>query len=114
LHGCTGDLTTQDNKRIRSPGHTAKYAAAVAVSYASDGDNGASKVVASERGWFIEKIFKIVFANDVKVPEDADLAEMLATVDLDSEIPVEVFIAVTEILCYVYAANGTTPPEVNR
>ena len=35
----------------------------------------------------------------------------LAAVDLDEEIPVEAFIAVAEILRYVYAANGTQPPE---
>ena len=44
-----------------------------------------------------------------KKPED--LAEVLAAVDLDEEIPVEAFIAVAEILRYVYAANGTQPPE---
>ena len=67
--------------------------------------------MATGRGWFAEKILEIAFANDVKVREDPDLAEMLAAVDLDSEIPVEAFIAVAEILRYVYAANGTTPNE---
>jgi len=39
------------------------------------------------------------------------LAEMLAAVDIDSEIPVEAFLAVAEILRYVYAANCSKPPE---
>ena len=42
----------------------------------------------------------------------AYLAELLVAVDLDTEIPVEAFIAVAEILRYVYAANGTAPPEI--
>jgi flagellar biosynthesis protein len=38
---------------------------------------------------------------------------MLAAADIDTEIPVEAFIAVAEILRYVYAANGTQMPEVD-
>ena len=117
-------LTTRYSKRSRSPGPEhpaksaepnadaqAKNAVAVALSYAPTDQDGAPKVVATGRGWFAEKILEIAFANDVKVREDPDLAEMLAAVDLDSEIPVEAFIAVAEILRYVYAANGTTPTE---
>jgi flagellar biosynthesis protein len=107
----TRDLTVRNNQRSQSQGSkrsaknagreddkVAKNAVAVALSYVSEGYKGAPKVVASGRGWFAEKILEIAFANDVKVREDPDLAEMLAAVDLDSEIPVEAFIAVTEIL----------------
>lgn len=48
----------------------------------------------------------LAFANGVKVREDADLAELLSAVDLESEIPLEAFTAVAEILSYVYRANG--------
>jgi len=85
---------------------------AVALHYQPHDDDSAPKVVASGRGWVAEKILEVAFANGVKVREDADLAEILAAVDLDEEIPVEAFIAVAEILRYVYAANGTQPPEV--
>ncbi len=46
------------------------------------------------------------FANGVKVREDADLAEILAAVEVDTEIPLEAFTAVAEILAYVYRSNG--------
>jgi flagellar biosynthesis protein len=120
-------LAAQNNQRSRSQrskrtaknaerenDNAAKSSIAVALSYVSDDDKGAPKVVASGRGSLAEKILEIAFANDVKVREDPDLAEMLAAVDLDSEIPVEAFIAVAEILRYVYAANGTTSPEVTQ
>jgi flagellar biosynthesis protein len=42
----------------------------------------------------------------VKVREDADLVEILAAVDLDSQVPLEALMAVAEILTYVYIANG--------
>ena len=70
--------------------------------------------MASGRGGLAEKIVQIAFAEGVRVREDADLAELLAAVDLDSEIPVEAFLAVAEILRYVYAANGSQSPEDSR
>lgn len=90
----------------------AKDTVAVALEYRPEDAFTAPKVVASGRGWIAEKILEIAFAEGVRVREDPDLAEMLAAVDLESEIPVEAFIAVAEILRYVYAANGTAPPEV--
>lgn len=84
---------------------------AVAIRYQPADESAAPKVVASGRGWIAEKILEAAFAHGIKVREDADLAEILAAVDLDEEIPVEAFIAVAEILRYVYAANGTQPPE---
>ena len=86
---------------------------AVAIRYQPVDKASAPKVVASGRGWIAEQILEAAFTHGVRVREDADLAEILAAVDLDEEIPVEAFIAVAEILRYVYAANGTQPPEVS-
>lgn len=82
--------------------------AAVALSY-EDG-KGLPRVVASGRGHVAEQILELAFANGVKVREDADLVEILAAVDVDSEIPLEAIVAVAEILAHVYRANGTAPP----
>ena len=69
-------------------------------------------VVASGQGTFAEQILQIAWANNIKVREDADLVEILAAIDVDSEIPIEAFAAVTEILAYVYRANsGEIPIE---
>ena len=38
--------------------------------------------------------------------EDADLAELLSHVNIDSEIPLAALAAVAEILAYVYRAKG--------
>jgi flagellar biosynthesis protein len=86
---------------------------AVALRYQPVDEDTAPKVVASGRGWIAEKILEAAFAHGIRVREDADLAEILAAVDLDEEIPVEAFVAVAEILRYVYAANGTQPPEIS-
>lgn len=93
------------------PAAPAKTSVAVAIEHRPAGPKSLPKVVASGRGTLAEKIVEIAFAEGVRVREDADLAEMLAAVDLESEIPVEAFLAVAEILRYVYAANGSKPPE---
>jgi flagellar biosynthesis protein len=82
---------------------------AVALHYDQSTDE-APRVVASGRGALAERILELAFASGVKVREDADLAEILAAVDVDTEIPIEAFAAVAEILAYVYRANGV-PPE---
>src|SRR5690554_1145496 len=64
------------------------------------------KITAAGRGKIAEKILQLAFENDIKVREDGDLAEMLAQIELDSPIPSEAFMAVAEILSYVYRANG--------
>ena len=72
-------------------------------------DGRPPKVVAGGRGRIAEQIMQIAFANGVKVREDADLAQLLTSIDIDSEIPVEAFAAVAEILTYVYQANANHP-----
>ncbi|MFM2044777.1 MAG: hypothetical protein RLY86_3353 [Pseudomonadota bacterium] len=80
----------------------------VAVALKNDRSTpGLPRIVATGRGAVAEQILELAFANGVKVREDADLAEILAAIDLDSEIPVEAIAAVAEILAYVYRANRT-------
>lgn len=78
-------------------------------------DQGAQKgelprISAAGRGKIAEKILQLAFENDIKVREDSDLAEILAKIELDSPIPSEAFMAVAEILSYVYRANGKPNP----
>ena len=65
----------------------------------------APRVVAKGRGAVAEQILQIAFDRGVKVRSDADLAEILGAVELDSEIPLEALAAVAEILSYVYRAQ---------
>lgn len=79
---------------------------AISVALKEDTKGRAPRVIAAGRGTVAEQILALAFANGVKVREDADLAELLSAVDLESEIPLEAFTAVAEILSYVYRANG--------
>lgn len=92
------------------PGRTGpgERAVAVALKYDLQPDH-APKVVASGRGTVAESILALAFANGVKVRQDADLAELLSSIDVGDEIPCEAFLAVAEVLRYVYQANGKLP-----
>jgi flagellar biosynthesis protein len=76
----------------------------------SHGGKKVPRVAAAGRGHIAEKILQIAFENGIKVREDSDLAELLATIELDSPIPSEAFMAVGQILSYVYQANGKPDP----
>ncbi len=73
----------------------------------SEGKPGSlPKVVASGYGKLAEQILDMALDKGIKVREDADLAELLATLDLDTPIPSEAIVAVAEILAKVYEANA--------
>lgn len=76
----------------------------------SDALGDAPIVTAAGRGVMAEKILQMAFDNGINVREDSALSEMLATIELDSPIPSEAFMAVAEVLSYVYRANGKPNP----
>lgn len=79
--------------------------ATVAVALGGSGPGG-PVVVASGRGWVAEQILDLAFAHGIKVRADADLVEILATLDVQSVIPAEAVVAVAEILSRIYRANA--------
>lgn len=78
---------------------------AVALCY-ERGLDTAPRVVARGQGELAERIVALALAHGVKLREDADLVEILETIDLDETIPLEAFAAVAEILAHVYMANN--------
>ena len=84
----------------------ARRSAPVAVALKGGGPDALPQIVASGRGKLAEDILALAFQKGIKVREDADLAELLVKLDLDTPIPSEAIIAVAEILARVYAANA--------
>lgn len=84
-----------------------RRAAAVALKKYGIDESALPKVVAAGYGKLAEQIVELAFRNGVKVREDAALAQILAAIELDSEIPSEALVAVAEILAYVYKADKT-------
>jgi flagellar biosynthesis protein len=83
----------------------------LAVALVHDPDHpDAPRVIASGKGWVAEQILALAFETGIRVREDSDLAQMLAAMDLDTELPLEAYTAVSEILAYVYRVNGRLAP----
>ena len=99
----------EDSPFFGTPGpkraEAARTPLAVAVEQPAEGP-GAPRVTAKGRGALAEQILQIAFDRGVKVRSDADLAEILATIEVESEIPLEALAAVAEILSYVYRAQA--------
>ena len=75
------------------------------------GRSGAPRVVAKGRGALAEQILQIAFDRGIRVRSDTDLAEILATMEIDSEIPLQALAAVAEILSYVYRVQATAASD---
>ena len=78
------------------------------------GAGGRPRVTASGRGAVAEQILQIAFDRGIKVRQDADLAEILAAVEVESEIPLAALAGVAEILRYLYQtdkAEEAVPPR---
>lgn len=75
---------------------------AVALRY-EKGDK-APVVIASGRGHIGQKIIDVAREHGVPLEQNPALAQALSTIELDSEIPEELFLAVAEILGFILRA----------
>lgn len=85
-----------DNKKNREK--------AVALRYDKEKEES-PRVIAKGVGNVAEKIISAAKENDIPITEDGDLVELLSLVELDMEIPPELYGAVAEILSWIYKAN---------
>ena len=77
---------------------------AAALNYDSQTDS-ATVVKAKGKGTVAEKIIQVARENGVPIKEDPDLIELLMQIDLDKEIPPELYKIVAEIFAFVYHLN---------
>ncbi len=75
--------------------------AAVALRYDVDKDK-APIVLAAGRGHIADEILRIADDNKIPLYEDPELARMLSKMELDTEIPAELYVLVAEVLFFVY------------
>lgn len=78
---------------------------AVALKYDGKKDK-APRVVAKGRGAIAEKIIDIAKAHHVPLYEDKNLIQILEALDLETEVPPELYRAVAEVLAFIYRLNG--------
>ena len=83
-----------------------KQKKAVALKYDSEVQN-APKVTAKGEGQIASNIIKIAQENDIPIQEDKDLVEMLSKIELDKEIPANLYKAVAEVFSFIYKYSKT-------
>jgi flagellar biosynthesis protein len=66
------------------------------------GNDSAPRVVASGSGKIAERIIALAKDHNVPIYEDPTLAAALATVNLEEEIPPELYLVVAEVFAYIY------------
>ena len=78
---------------------------AIALRYSPE-TGTAPKIVAKGEGFVAEEILRIARESDVPLRQDPARAGALATLDIGSQIPPELFRAVAEVLAFVYKMNA--------
>ena len=77
---------------------------AVALGYEAEKD-AAPRVLAKGRGAVAEAIIRVAGEAGIPVQEDGDLVQLLSMLDVDEEIPPELYQVVAEVLAFVYRMN---------
>lgn len=86
------------------PAPAAKPMKAAALQY-TEGQTAAPKLTAKGAGAVAEKIIELAKEHGIPMHRDADLLEILEKVEIDTEIPLEVYAVVAEIFAYLYRTN---------
>lgn len=92
-----------NTEKRRAPG----IKQAVALAYLPD-QHAAPVVKAKGKGAVADRIAQVAAENGVPVREDPSLVEVLSKLDLDQEIPPELYQLVAEILSYIYIIDQET------
>ena len=83
---------------------------AVALKYDQE-KNRAPEVTAKGTGNTAKNIIKIATQNNIPIKKDEDLVNMLSEIELNKEIPIELYQAVAEVFSFIY---GITNEENNK
>ena len=77
---------------------------AVALKYDKEKEQ-AHKVIAKGKAEVAEKIIAIAKTHNLPLYEDKHLVQILEALDLETEIPPELYRAVAEVLAFIYRLN---------
>lgn len=68
--------------------------------------DSAPRLTARGTGRMADRIIEIARAHNIFVHDDPDLVEVLSQLDLQAEIPTELYVVVAELLSFVYSINA--------
>lgn len=90
-------------------GSAASRGAAVALSYT--GQDAAPRVVAKGYGQIADAIVRVAREQGLYVHESRELVGLLMQVDLDTQIPPQLYAAVAELLAWLYRLEAGASPD---
>lgn len=70
------------------------------------GKDEAPQLVAKGRGLVAERILELAREHDIPIHKDAALVDVLSRLDLEEQIPPELYLVVAEILGFIYRAQA--------
>ncbi len=82
---------------------------AVSLKYRPESDR-APRLTAKGKGKIADRIIKIAKEHDIYIHEDPDMVEVLSQLDINDEIPPDLYVVVAELLAFLYSLNKNTPP----
>jgi flagellar biosynthesis protein len=82
-----------------------KIKKAVALKY-ERGKDAAPKITAKGRGAVADKILALARENRIPIEQDSTLMEALYRLDINEEIPEELYQVVAELLAFIYRMNA--------
>ena len=95
----------EQNFSRAQPTNIAPQRKAVALKYEIERDN-APRVIAKGRGHVAEHILETAQKHSVPVYQDKTLVNMLMALEIDREIPPELYKAIAEVMAYVYKMDN--------
>lgn len=75
----------------------------------------APRVTAKGRGKVAEKMIALAESHQIPLVEDRNLVQLLDALDINTEIPPELYRAVAEVLVFIYRMNTQiTEPSIRK
>ena len=66
----------------------------------------APKLIAKGQGALAEKLIELARQHDIPIRQDKNLLQILSRLDLNEEIPAQVYQVVAEILAFIYRLSN--------
>ncbi len=93
-----------ESDSLRRRPSRARKGKAVALRYRPD-EQQSPVVLGKGEGTIADRILEVAQLHDIPIRQDPDLVEVLSQLDLNTEIPRHVYLAVAEILNFVYQSS---------
>lgn len=106
------DQADRKNSEAESQVKATENQQAVALKYNMENDR-APRVIAKGRGYVAENILAVAQKNTIPVYQNKTLVNMLMALDIDREIPPELYRTIAEVMAHVYRLDKKAKPKAD-